>query len=76
MWDKSARPEVTFIRSDFVFDNERNVYICPGGAELTSTGNIDQGHICLLPSQQERLLGLLVEAEVHHRTNAQGHPRC
>src|SRR5262249_57857760 len=24
---------------------ERNVYICPGGAELTSTGNIDQGHI-------------------------------
>jgi hypothetical protein len=24
---------------------ERDVYICPGGAELTSTGNIDQGHI-------------------------------
>jgi hypothetical protein len=31
--------------ADFVFDRERNVYICPGGAELTSTGNIDQGHI-------------------------------
>jgi hypothetical protein len=31
--------------SDFVFDPQRNVYICPGGAELTSTGNIDQGHI-------------------------------
>jgi hypothetical protein len=27
------------------FDQERNVYICPGGAELTSTGNIDQSHI-------------------------------
>jgi len=28
-----------------IFKKERNVYICPGGAELTSTGNIDQGHI-------------------------------
>jgi transposase len=45
VWDKSARPDGTFSRADFVFDDERNVYICPGGAELTSTGNIDQGHI-------------------------------
>ena len=28
-----------------MFDKERNVYVCPGDAELTSTGNIDQGHI-------------------------------
>jgi transposase len=45
VWDKSARHDGTFSRADFVFDQERNVYICPGGAELTSTGNIDQGHI-------------------------------
>lgn len=45
VWDKSARPDGTFSRADFVFDQERNVYVCPGGAELTSTGNIDQGHI-------------------------------
>jgi transposase len=45
VWDKSARPDGTFSRSDFVFDADRNVYICPGGAELASTGNIDQGHI-------------------------------
>jgi transposase len=45
VWDKSARHDGTFSRADFVFDRERNVYICPGGAELTSTGNIDQGHI-------------------------------
>jgi hypothetical protein len=31
----------TFSRADFVFDHERNVYICPGGAELTSTAKID-----------------------------------
>lgn len=45
VWDKSARPDGTFSRADFIFDQERNVYVCPGGAELTSTGNIDQGHI-------------------------------
>jgi transposase len=45
VWDKSARQDGTFSRADFVFDRERNIYVCPGGAELTSTGNIDQGHI-------------------------------
>lgn len=45
VWDKSARPDGKFSRADFTFDKERNVYICPGGAQLTSTGNIDQGRI-------------------------------
>src|SRR5215831_17470126 len=45
VWDKSARSDGTFSRADFVFDQERNVYVCPGSAQLTSTGNIDQGHI-------------------------------
>ena len=29
VWDKSARSDGTFSRADFVFDRERNVYICP-----------------------------------------------
>jgi hypothetical protein len=45
VWDKLARPDGTFSRADFAFDRERNVYVCPGGSELTSTGNIDEGHI-------------------------------
>jgi transposase len=45
VWDRSARHDGTFSRADFFFNRERNVYICSGGAELTSTGNIDQGHI-------------------------------
>jgi len=45
VWDKAARHDGTFSRADFVFDQERNIYICPGGAVLASTGNIDQGHI-------------------------------
>jgi transposase len=43
VWDKSARPDGSFSRADFIFDRERNIYVCPGGAALTST--IDQGHI-------------------------------
>ena len=45
VWDKSARHDGTFSRAHFVFGRERNVYTCPGGAELTTTGTIDQGHI-------------------------------
>ena len=45
VWDKSKRQDGTFNRADFVFDRERNIYVCPAGAELTSTGNIDQGRI-------------------------------
>jgi len=45
VWDQSVRPDGKFSRADFTFDKARNVYICPGGAQLTSTGNIDQGRI-------------------------------
>jgi len=30
VWDKSARHDGTFSRADFVFDPERNIYVCPG----------------------------------------------
>jgi transposase len=45
VWDKSARPDGKFSRADFVFDKERNVYICPAGAELTHSGIVDQERI-------------------------------
>ena len=32
--DKSERTDGTFSRSDFSFDTERNLYVCPGGKEL------------------------------------------
>ena len=32
--DKAERTDGTFSRSDFAFDPERNVYVCPGGQEL------------------------------------------
>lgn len=40
VWDKSARSDGTFSRSDFVFDRLRNVYICPAGKLLHTTGTV------------------------------------
>jgi len=42
--DKSKRADGTFSREDFRFDKERNVYVCPAGKLLTTTGTvIDDG---------------------------------
>ena len=45
VWDRSARSNGLFSRSDFVFDAEENHYVCPGGKKLTTTGTISQGRI-------------------------------
>ena len=38
--DKSKREDGTFSREDFTFDKERNVYICPAGKTLNTTGTV------------------------------------
>ena len=38
--DKSHREDGTFSREDFSFDKEQNVYICPAGKVLTTTGKL------------------------------------
>jgi transposase len=40
VWDKSARSDGTFSRAEFVFDRSRNVYICPTGKLLHTTGTV------------------------------------
>ena len=42
VFDKSARKDGTLSRADFTFDAERNVYICPEGKPLTTTGRVDK----------------------------------
>src|SRR5215204_1835006 len=41
--DKSKREDGTFSREDFTFDKERNVYTCPAGKTLTTTGTVIDG---------------------------------
>src|SRR5579862_1587251 len=40
VFDKSARKDGTFSREDFTYDHERDIYLCPGGRVLTTTGTL------------------------------------
>jgi len=42
--DKSTREDGSLSRDDFAFDHERNVYVCPAGKLLTTTGAIGSDH--------------------------------
>jgi transposase len=39
--DKSNRDDGTFSRSDFVYDPNRDVYVCPAGHDLRTTGRVN-----------------------------------
>jgi transposase len=41
--DKSGREDGSLSRGDFTFDKERNVYVCPQGKLLHTTGRIHDG---------------------------------
>jgi transposase len=45
--DKSKREDGSLSREDFTFDKERNVYVCPQGRLLHTTGKINDGEMIL-----------------------------
>ena len=42
VFDKSARKDGTLSRADFTLDGEQNIYLCPQGRPLTTTGRVHQ----------------------------------
>ena len=40
VWDRSKRDDGTFSRDDFIYDKERDLYVCPGGKSLKTTGTL------------------------------------
>jgi transposase len=44
VWDMSRRDDGTFSRSEFSFDSRRNVYVCPAGERLTTSGRVHGDH--------------------------------
>jgi transposase len=40
VFDKSQRSDDTFSRNDFTYDHEGDVYVCPGGKKLATTGTL------------------------------------
>ena len=43
VWDMSKREEGILSRADFTFDRQRNLYICPQGKFLRTTGTVHDG---------------------------------
>jgi transposase len=56
--DKSKRSDGTFSREDFSYDAEHNVYQCPAGKTLTTTGRLVNGGATLLYRASTRDCGV------------------
>ncbi len=40
VWDRGKRERGTFSRSDFAYDEARDLYLCPGGKPMKTTGRL------------------------------------
>src|ERR1700726_680453 len=62
--DKSKREDGTFSREDFRFDKERDVYICPVGKTLSTTGKlVNDGETLLYRARTRDCRGCLLKAQ-------------
>jgi Transposase DDE domain len=62
--DKSKRQDGTFNRDDFKFDKERNLYTCPAGKTLTTTGRlVNDGETLLYMASVRHCRSWLLKAQ-------------
>jgi hypothetical protein len=62
--DKSRREDGTFSRDDFTFDKQRNVYTCPAGKTLTTTGRlVNDGETLLYRASMRDCRSCLLKAQ-------------
>jgi transposase len=52
VWDKAGRNDGSFSRSDFIYDKGDDVYVCPGGKTLKTTGAVHDGKTRLYRSSK------------------------
>ena len=55
VFDRSKRDDGTFSRSDFCYDPTSDVYHCPGGKRLGTSGTVQRGQDASVPRKQARL---------------------
>ena len=67
--DKSKREDGTFGREDFKFDKDRNVYTCPAGKVLTTTGKlVNDGETLLYMARTRDCRSCLFNAKCCRKT--------
>jgi len=52
VWDKAKRDDGILSREDFSYDKERDVYVCPQGKTLKTTGRLHSGKTLLYRSSK------------------------
>lgn len=54
VWDKGEHDGAVFSRSDFAYDKEKDIYICPAGKTLRTTGTLHADNIyCYIARKPE-----------------------
>ena len=76
VFDKSARKDGTFSRDDFAFDHERDIYFCPCGKKLTTTGTlVNDGATMLYRASKNDCAGCALKPKCCPNTPARKVPR-
>ena len=76
VFDKSARKDGSFSRDDFTYDHERDVYYCPGGKMLATTGTlVNDGTTMLYRALQHECAGCALKPRCCPSTPARKVPR-
>ncbi len=65
--DRSTRENDTFSRTDFTYDKERDLYICPGGKELKTSGSVHDGTTIKTIAKRSDCALCPLKPPLHHR---------
>lgn len=75
VWDKGRRDDGTLSRGDFSFDKDRDVYVCPKGKVLRTTGTVHDGRTLLYRSSKRDCDPCLLKPRCCPRTPSRKIPR-
>src|SRR5271170_6054356 len=75
VFDKSGRKDGTFSRDDFGYNHEADVYVCPAGKTMTTTGTLTDGAAMLYRASKHDCFFFLLKPRCCPKTPARIVPR-
>jgi IS5 family transposase len=75
VWERSRRTDETFPRSAFAYERERDLYICPGGKTMKTTGRVHDGKTLLYRASKRDCDVCLLKAQCCPTTPSRKIPR-
>ncbi|MCP4305756.1 MAG: transposase [bacterium] len=75
VWDKSRRADGTFSRADFAYEPQADLYICPGGNALRTTGTVHDGKTKLYRARKADCDGCALKRQCCPKASSRKVPR-